>query len=63
MKNIFKISLLLILILIVSACSKENLTLDPQTSLGELNAFDNKDRVVGQVNGLYASVKNGGFLG
>lgn len=39
------------------------LSLSPKTSLGELQAFDTKDRVVGQVNGMYASMKSGNFLG
>jgi hypothetical protein len=63
MKNTYRISLILFLTLLVGACSKDDLTLAPQTALGELNAFDTKERVAGQVNGLYASVKNGGFLG
>ena len=34
----------------------------PVTSLGELQAFDNKDRIVGQVNGMYAKLKDGAFM-
>ena len=63
MKNSYKISFLLFVTLLVGACSKDDLTLAPQTSLGELNAFDTKERIVGQVNGLYATMKDGAFLG
>jgi hypothetical protein len=63
MKNSYKISLLLFMTLLVSACSKDSLTLAPETALGELNAFDTKERVVGQVNGLYATMKDGAYLG
>ena len=63
MKNNNKISLLLLLTLFVGACSKDDLTLAPETQLGELYAFDTKERVVGQVNGLYATMKSGAFLG
>ncbi|MBI5010203.1 MAG: RagB/SusD family nutrient uptake outer membrane protein, partial [Bacteroidia bacterium] len=63
MKNSYKIIFLLFVTLLMGACSKDDLTLAPETSLGELNAFDTKERVVGQVNGLYASVKSGAFLG
>ena len=63
MKNSYKITLLLSVMLLLGACSKDDLTLAPQTSLGELNAFDTKERVLGQVNGLYATMKDGAFLG
>jgi hypothetical protein len=63
MKNTNKISLLLLLTIFVGACSKDDLTLAPQTQLGELYAFDTKERVVGQVNGLYSTMKDGAFLG
>ena len=51
------------MLLVLGACSTDYLTPVPQTSLGELQAFDSKDRIVGQVNGMYAFMKNGGFLG
>ena len=63
MKNTYKISLLLLLTLFVGACSKDDLSLAPQTQLGELYAFDTKERIVGQVNGLYATMKDGAYLG
>lgn len=63
MRNTIKISVVLILILLTGACSKENLNLVPETSLSDLSVFDNKDRIVAQVNGLYSFMKSGQFLG
>ncbi len=51
------------MILAVTGCSKEYLSPSPETSLGELNAFDTKDRIVGQVNGMYSFMKVGAYLG
>jgi starch-binding outer membrane protein, SusD/RagB family len=62
MKNTVK-TLLSLMILFLSGCSTDYLTPDPKTSLGELQAFDTKDRVVGQVNGMYAFMKSGAYLG
>lgn len=62
MKNIIKGSVLLML-LVFGACNTDYLTPEPRTSLGELQAFDTKDRIVGQVNGMYAMMKHGQFLG
>lgn len=62
MRNIYKISVALILLLTIG-CSKEFLDPIPQTSLSDLSVFDNKDRVVAQVNGMYAAVKAGWYLG
>ena len=62
MRNIFKISVALALLLTIG-CSKEFLDPIPQTSLSDLSVFDNKDRVVAQVNGMYAGVKGGWYLG
>ena len=49
--------------LLLGGCSQENLSPVPKTSLGEAQAFDTKDRIVGQVNGMYARMKSGAFLG
>jgi len=62
MRNIYKISVAFVLLLTIG-CSKEYLDPIPQTSLSDLSVFDNKDRVVAQVNGMYAAVKNGWYLG
>ena len=63
MKNIFKGSIVLILILLTDGCSKEYLEPVPKTSLSDLSVFDTKDRVVAQANGMYALMKSGAFLG
>jgi starch-binding outer membrane protein, SusD/RagB family len=62
MRNILKISAALMVLLTVG-CSKEYLNPVPQTSLSDLSVFDNKERIVAQVNGMYSSVKNGWYLG
>ena len=61
MKNIYK-SLIIVLVFVLGSCSTDLLDQAPKTSLGENQAFDNKDRIVGQVNGMYAMVKSGEFL-
>jgi starch-binding outer membrane protein, SusD/RagB family len=63
MKNIIRILLILLMIPVLAGCSKELLDPTPQTSLDERLAFDSKDRIVGQVNGMYARMKIGAFLG
>jgi hypothetical protein len=63
MKNILKGSIALLLILLTFGCSTEYLDPVPKTSLSDLTVFDTKDRVVAQVNGMYASMKSGAFLG
>lgn len=47
----------------ISCNEKELLNPLPETSLGAAFLFDNPARVLGQVNGMYANVKNGSFLG
>ncbi len=63
MRNIFKISIILCLILLTGGCSKNYLNPVPKTSLSDLSVFDTKDRIVAQVNGMYSQMKNGYFLG
>jgi hypothetical protein len=63
MRNIFKGSIVFIIILLTGGCSKEYLDPVPKTSLSDLSVFDTKDRVVAQVNGMYAFMKSGAFLG
>jgi hypothetical protein len=62
MRNILRISVAFVLLLTIG-CSKEFLDPVPQTSLSDLSVFDNKDRIVAQVNGMYSAVKNGWYLG
>lgn len=63
MRNIFKTSIVLGLILLTGGCSKELLDPVPKTSLSDLSVFDTKERVEAQVNGMYAKMKVGDFLG
>jgi len=51
------------MILVMAGCSKEYLSPSPETNLPEQNAFDTKSRIVGQVNGMYAFMKAGAYLG
>ncbi len=63
MKNILKGSIIVLIMVVLGSCSKEYLDPAPKTALGELQAFDNKDRIEGQVNGMYAMMKVGQFFG
>jgi hypothetical protein len=62
MRNILKTAAAFLMLLTVG-CSKDYLNPVPQTSLSDLSVFDNKERIVAQVNGMYAAVKNGWYLG
>jgi hypothetical protein len=62
MRNILKISVAFVMLLTMG-CHKEFLDPVPQTSLSDLSVFDNKDRIVAQVNGMYSAVKSGWYLG
>ena len=64
MKNILKGSIILILILLITGCAKDEwMNPAPITSLSDLTVFDTKERIENQVNGMYASVKSGNHLG
>lgn len=62
MRNIIKIAAVFI-VLLAMGCSKKYLDPLPQTFLSDLSVFENKDRVVAQVNGMYSAVKSGWYLG
>ncbi|MCU0376625.1 MAG: RagB/SusD family nutrient uptake outer membrane protein [Bacteroidales bacterium] len=62
MKNILKISLILLMAFAVAGC-EDYLNPVPETQLDASLAFETKERIVGQVNGLYAFMKSGAFLG
>lgn len=47
----------------LSSCKKEFLDTVPQTSISDATAFDTPTRILNQVNGMYASLKNGQFMG
>ncbi len=64
MKNILKGSIILILILLITGCTKDEwMNPAPITSLSDLTVFDTKDRIEAQVNGIYTSLKSGQHLG
>jgi hypothetical protein len=63
MRKIFKGSIVLGLILLASGCTKDYLNPTPKTNPIDKNAFDTKERVVAQVNGMYSMMKSGQFLG
>ncbi|GAA4204130.1 RagB/SusD family nutrient uptake outer membrane protein [Pedobacter jeongneungensis] len=47
----------------VSSCKKDFLVAAPELTLPDQDAFANPTRILGQVNGLYVSLKSGSFLG
>lgn len=51
------------LIGLVSSCKKDFLVAEPELTLPDQDAFANPTRILGQVNGLYVSLKSGSFLG
>jgi starch-binding outer membrane protein, SusD/RagB family len=64
MKNIIRILIMVVLAsATLSSCFKEYLEPVPQTAISDLTAFETKSRIVAQVNGLYAAVKSGQYLG
>lgn len=63
MKNIIKGLAAFTVILLTFGCSTEYLDPVPKTALSDLTVFDTKDRVVAQVNGMYATMKSGAYLG
>jgi hypothetical protein len=50
-------------ILLGNSCKKNLLTPSPTTSIVDSKAFDSPARILSQLNGLYAGVKNGQFYG
>lgn len=62
MKNVIKITLTFFLVLIMAGC-EDYLNPVPETQLDSGLAFETKERIVGQVNGLYAFMKVGAYRG
>ena len=62
---VFKLAVLTLpLALTLISCNEEELLNPvPDTSLQDAFLFDTPDRVLGQVNGMYAALKSGSFLG
>lgn len=63
MKNYLKYLLIILAVASLSSCYKDYLDPSPKTSISDLTAFDTRDRILGQVNGLYVPVKSGQYLG
>jgi len=63
MKTILKITMVLSLMLLMVSCHTDLLNPVPKTSMSDLSVFDNADRILAQVNGLYDYCKDGQFLG
>jgi starch-binding outer membrane protein, SusD/RagB family len=64
MKNILKFLVMVILAsATLSSCFTDYLDPVPKTAISDLTAFDTRDRIVGQVNAMYTSVKSGQYLG
>lgn len=56
-------SLLCIMLINATSCTKNLLNPTVITSISDQAAFDTPDRILAQVNGLYASIKSGSFYG
>lgn len=63
MRTINKFLIIFFGTLFMASCNEELINTVPVTNFSDLTVFDNIDRVEQQTNGLYASVKNGNFLG
>jgi hypothetical protein len=62
-KTYLKAALFVLPLVTLSSCKKEFLDATPQTSISDATAFDTPTRILNQVNGMYASLKNGQFMG
>ncbi|HEY0679957.1 MAG TPA: RagB/SusD family nutrient uptake outer membrane protein [Chitinophagaceae bacterium] len=62
LKKIYILPVLMALT-ITSSCKRELLDASPTTQIIESEAFDTPERILGQINGLYASIKSGQYLG
>jgi starch-binding outer membrane protein, SusD/RagB family len=54
---------LLMAVMATTACKRELLKPSPTTQILESQAFDTPERILGQINGLYAAAKSGQYLG
>jgi hypothetical protein len=62
-KYVIPIALAFSAVLAVPGCKRELLSPSPTTQILESEAFDTPERILGQVNGLYANIKSGQYLG
>jgi hypothetical protein len=63
MKKSILYTIILGICYIMAGCSTDLLDPLPKTAITDVNAFVNKDRIISQVNGLYAGVKSGNYRG
>lgn len=63
MRTINKLLIVLLSTLFIASCHDDLLETVPVTNFSDLTVFENVGRVEQQVQGLYATVKNGNFLG
>ncbi len=59
----YKPFLFLFFVTVLASCNKDLLEPVPETSISGTNAFETPERILAQVNGLYAAAKNAQFLG
>jgi hypothetical protein len=62
-KNFIYIILAAAIVQVTSCAKKDALSPVPSTSISDLTAFNTKERIEGQVRGIYASIKNAGMYG
>ena len=62
-KNLIYIILAATVVHVTSCAKKDALNPVPSTSISDLTAFNTKDRIEGQVRGIYATIKNSGMYG
>jgi len=62
-KNTVGTMILASILVLGNSCKKNLLTPSPTTSIIDSKAFDSPARILSQLNGLYAGVKNGQFYG
>ena len=62
-KLILRGCLLSVLMINATSCTKDLLDPTPITAISDASAFDTPERIVAQINGLYAAMKTGNFYG
>src|SRR5687767_10078392 len=64
MKRLFLYASLLMVVIVPASCDKDdNLYPVPTTAISDASAFASPDRILNQVRGLYATLRNGAFYG
>lgn len=62
-RNILRLSMLAIVLLIANACNEDKLNPVKKDQLSDAIVFDDKAKIEANVKGIYAAVKNGQLLG